>query len=153
MTLLIACSVALLTSTRAPAYSVYIAAPRLTFVPSAARLHAICGPTSLACTAIRGTTFHGTCESRDGWHARVDVSFDPYTYLWLGYLLGKDVDVLTHEREHLRDIQTDATEYVRTLSMQTFHSQIDCESAMGQNGVRFEERLRRFAARSQADRQ
>src|SRR5207245_8906437 len=80
VTLFIACAVVLFRSEATPAYSVYIAAPRFTFAPSAARLHAICGPTSLACTAIRGTYFHATCdESSDGWHAHLDACFIAYT--------------------------------------------------------------------------
>jgi hypothetical protein len=155
VTLFIACAVALLTAKTTPAYSVFIATPRFSFVPSAARLHAICSPSSLACTAIRSTTFRATCEETDrGWHARIDASFVPYTYLWLDHLLGKQFKVLLgHEREHLRDIQSDAAAYVRTLSLQTFHSHTDCQAFAEQKSPLFYERLRQSAQRSQRNRQ
>src|SRR5438552_18941466 len=154
VTLFIACAVALLTSKTPPAYSLYIARPRLTLLSSPTRLRAIFGPASLGCTSIRGATIHAACgEGQGGWYARIDASFVPYTYLWRGYLSGRHFDVLAHEREHLRDIQSDATQYVRTLSLQTFRSQSDCATVMERNSADFRERVHRFAERSQRDRQ
>lgn len=151
---LYAWAVAVLLAKPAPAYSVYIAAPRLIFLPSLARLHMLCGPHSLACTTIRGASFSSMCDEADGeWHARIDVSFVPYTYLWLEYFVGKESKILGHERDHLRDIQSDAAEYLRTLSLQTFRSPTDCRVVTQQAGANFDNRLQRFAEQSQRDRQ
>jgi hypothetical protein len=97
-----------------------------------------------ACTRFVAWNLEASCiQQKDGWEIHATASFTP----WIVLL---NIEELSHELEHVRDVTRSAQQYAEELESLRFASEADCRArSIGEAGS-FETVVRRFAAESNA---
>jgi hypothetical protein len=110
------------------------------------RLRDSCGASGNydACTRFVAWKLDASCvPEKDGWGIHATASFTP----WIVLL---NIEKLSHELEHVRDVTRSAQQYAEELEGQRFASEADCRGRSIREAASFEDAVRRFAEESNA---
>jgi hypothetical protein len=139
-------SVSVAVSAAEPA--VVVVQPLLKVVSSAQRLRDVCTSDGEfdACTRFVAFRLNASCaRSVERWSIEATATFRPWIFL---YNLGS----LRHEQLHIDDIRTYTERYIAELGREQFSSLETCDAAALAAAAGFEQKMREFAARSNAER-
>lgn len=123
---------------------VVVADPLLRVVPTDAHLREWCGVGGdlEACTRFIAFRLEATCApSAEGWVMRATATFRPWIFL-------KNIAQLTHEREHIGDVQRSVAAHAAALEGLSFAGDEECRARSVQEAMRFGEVMRIFARQS-----
>jgi hypothetical protein len=131
-----------------PDPAVVVAKPLLKVMNNVQRLREVCTSDGDfdACTRFVAFRLNAACaRTGDGWGIEASATFRPWIFL---YNMGS----LSHEQLHIADIRTYTERYISELGREQFSSRDVCEaSALAAIGT-FEQTIRGFAERSNAER-
>jgi hypothetical protein len=120
---------------------VTIEAPIIRVVPTIKHLYEWCGAAGPfdACTHFIGFRLEAACgQQGGGWSMRAVATFRPW-------ILLKNLSSLSHEHDHIDDVEQSVAAYVASLQAMTFDQAGDCQAAVIREKSAFGSRLREFA--------
>ena len=127
---------------------VIVLQPMVRLVPTQQHLLEWCGVEGNieACTRFISYRLEASCAPAGAeWGLRATATFRPWIFL-------RNMAQLTHEREHIGDVQRYAAAHVAALEGLTFATADDCRQRSIQETASFAETMRAFAKRSNEER-
>jgi hypothetical protein len=123
---------------------VVVADPLVRVVPTADHLREWCGVSGNieACTRFIAFRLETTCvPAADQWAMRATATFRPWIFL-------RNLAQLTHEHDHIGDVQRSVAGHVAALEGLSFPAAEECRARSLQEATRFGELMRVFARES-----
>lgn len=98
------------------------------------QLARLCGARPIrACTHFIGRQLSGECHrGPTGWKAHPRAQYGIKTFLSRTQSLIEDSHTLSHERDHIRDVNGDVAAHLESLRARSFEDADDCRDAMSQ---------------------
>lgn len=127
---------------------VAVAQPMIRFVPTQQHLREWCGAPGdyEACTRFISFRLEATCApAADRWTIEAAATFRPWIFV-------RGAEHLTHEHEHIRDVERFTAQHVAGLEALSFSSGDECRQRSIQEASSFGETMRAFARRSNEER-
>lgn len=128
--------------------AVLVVKPLMKVVNNVNQLREVCTPDGDfdACTRFVAFRLSAACERVDErWTIRANATFRPWIFLY-------NMKSLSHEQLHIGDIRTYTARYVSELGREQFSSRDVCEATALAAAGAFEQTIRGFAERSNAER-
>lgn len=144
----LAIALLLVTASASAAERVVVAAPMIKVVSNSRLLRDFCSSEADfdACTRFVAFRLRASClPSDDRWSIDASATFKPWIVLY-------NLHSLAHERLHIDDIRTMTERYVKALGRETFATRDRCEASALAASTNFEQMMREFAQRSNAER-
>lgn len=144
----LAIALLLITASASAAERVVVAPPMLKVVINAHLLRDFCSSEADfdACTRFVAFRLQASCvPGHDRWSIEASATFKPWIVLY-------NLHSLAHEKLHIDDVRTMTERYVDTLGRESFATRDRCEASALAASTNFEQTIREFALRSNAER-
>ncbi|MGZ7030939.1 MAG: hypothetical protein ACXVIJ_03120 [Thermoanaerobaculia bacterium] len=131
-----------------PEPAVVVARPLMKVVNNVRQLREVCTPDGDfdACTRFVAFRLNAACAKNDErWTIEASATFRPWIFLY-------NMKSLSHEQLHIDDIRTYTERFISELGREQFSSRDVCEASALSAVGGFEQKMRDFAERSNAER-